>query len=199
MKKYTHYPAYDVMNEKDHWDDHTQSIVGSRLIREREYSFFTREEIELLKRLCSHLVADVREDIIQYIIGHMDQTLDAGIGEGQRKAGLPEVKVLMRTGLHAVGEMAKQRYLFRFIELSSEDQKKLIEEMSTAKTASGPEWGGIPPADFFKKLMGLTIEAYCSHPIIWSEMGYGGPAYPRGYIRTQLGQLDPWEAQPDNA
>ncbi|KQX56587.1 hypothetical protein ASD40_04085 [Paenibacillus sp. Root444D2] len=32
--------------------------------------------------------------------------------------------------------------------------------------------------------------------VVWSEIGYAGPAYPRGYVRTQLGQLDPWEAQP---
>ncbi|WP_369127188.1 hypothetical protein [Paenibacillus antri] len=40
----------------------------------------------------------------------------------------------------------------------------------------------------------MTLEAYYSHPAVWSEIGYGGPAYPRGYVRTQLGQLDPWEA-----
>lgn len=36
------------------------------------------------------------------------------------------------------------------------------------------------------------------HPRVWSEIGYAGPAYPRGYVRTQLGQLDPWEAKAEH-
>ncbi len=44
----------------------------------------------------------------------------------------------------------------------------------------------------------MTAEAYYSHLVAWSEIGYGGPAYPRGYVRTQMGQLDPWEAQPEH-
>jgi len=30
---------------------------------------------------------------------------------------------------------------------------------------------------------------------VWSEMGYGGPAYPRGYYRIEAGVTDPWEAK----
>lgn len=195
MKKETHYPSYDVMREQDHWDDHTQQIVGSRLLRKQEYRFFTLEEIESLKRICGDLVGDDREDIIQYVLEHIDQTLSSAIGEGQRKPDVPEGPVLIREGLKAIGHTAEQKFMFPFIALDPSDRRKLLEEVSAGQAPAVSEWSGVPQAEWFKKLLTLTIEAYYSHPIVWSEIGYGGPAYPRGYVRTQLGQLDPWEAQ----
>src|SRR5690606_7351845 len=41
--------------------------------------------------------------------------------------------------------------------------------------------------EFFETLLALAVEAYASHPAVWSEMGYGGPAYPRGYYRIEAG------------
>lgn len=195
MEKETHYPSYDVMREQDHWDDHTQQIVGSRLLRERDYQFFTREEMESLKRICGDLVGDDREDIIQYVLGHLDQTLSSSVGEGQRKTGVPKGQILIRGGLKALLQSAEQKFMFPFIALDSSDRRRLLEDVSAGLAPSVPDWTGIPQKEWFKKLLTLTIEAYYSHPVVWSEIGYGGPAYPRGYVRTQLGQLDPWEAQ----
>ena len=39
----------------------------------------------------------------------------------------------------------------------------------------------------------LTL-AYYAHPTAWSEIGWGGPASPRGYVRMDLNERDPWEA-----
>lgn len=198
MEKKSHYPSYDVMRERDHWDDHTQQIVGSRLMREQEYQFFTLEEAESLKRICGELVGDDREDIIQYVLGHLDQSLSSSVGEGQRKAGVPKGQILLREGLKALQRSAEQKFLFPFIALDPSDRRQLLEEVSVGQASSEAQWKGIPQVEWFKKLLTMTIEAYYSHPEVWSEIGYGGPAYPRGYVRTQQGQLDPWEAQPEN-
>lgn len=197
MRKKTHYSSYDVMNEKNHWDDHTQQVVHSRLVRERDFQFFTLEEAEMLKRICGDLVGDQREDIIQYVVCHIDETLSSAIGEGQRKVGVPKGKVLIREGLQALNKAAEQRYFLGILSLDSHSRQQLLQDVSQDLATPIPEWKGIPQVELFKKLLTLSIEAYYSHPIIWSEIGYGGPAYPRGYVRTQLGQLDPWEAQPE--
>lgn len=55
------------------------------------------------------------------------------------------------------------------------------------------EHGALPQKALFKKLLGLAVEAHASHPAVWSEMGYAGPAYPRGYYRIERGLTDPWE------
>jgi hypothetical protein len=39
--------------------------------------------------------------------------------------------------------------------------------------------------------------AYYSHPFAWNEIGFGGPASPRGYVRMDFNRRDPWEAQVD--
>ena len=31
-------------------------------------------------------------------------------------------------------------------------------------------------------------------PTAWSEIGWGGPASPRGYVRLDFNERDPWEA-----
>lgn len=198
MEKKSHYPSYDVMREQDHWDDNTQQIVGSRLLEDLEYRFFTVEEAETLKRVCGDLVGDYRDDIIQFVLGHIDQSLSSSAGEGQRKAGVPKGQILIREGLKALQRSAEQKYLFAFIALDPSDRRQLLADVSLGQAPTVPEWTGVPQVEWFKKLLTLTVEAYYSHPTVWSEIGYGGPAYPRGYVRTQLGQLDPWEAQPEN-
>lgn len=60
---------------------------------------------------------------------------------------------------------------------------------------SGPLWSKTPPALFFaKRLLPDIVEAYYSHPTAWSEIGFGGPASPRGYVRMDTNRRDPWES-----
>ena len=47
---------------------------------------------------------------------------------------------------------------------------------------------------FAKRLLPDIVKAYYSHPTAWSEIGYGGPASPRGYVRMDFDRRDPWEA-----
>jgi hypothetical protein len=47
---------------------------------------------------------------------------------------------------------------------------------------------------FSERLMIDTVDAYCSHPTAWNEVGFGGPAGPRGYVRMTDDRRDPWEA-----
>ena len=38
------------------------------------------------------------------------------------------------------------------------------------------------------------VLAYYAHPTAWNEIGWGGPASPRGYVRMDFNERDPWEA-----
>ncbi len=38
-----------------------------------------------------------------------------------------------------------------------------------------------------------ACEAFYAHPYAWDEIGFGGPAYPRGYLRLGRGSREPWE------
>jgi hypothetical protein len=195
MAKRSHYPSYDVMKEQDHWDDHTRSIVAARLVRERDYRFLTDAEAEVLRAWCSRVVDDSRGDIIQYVLGHIDETLYGNAGESQRKPGVPPAGDLIRSGIAAVNAAALARHAHPFFKLKEEEQEQLMNETSLGIAEPASVWGAVPQRELFLKLLNMTLEAYFSHPTVWSEIGYGGPAYPRGYIRTQAGHLDPWEAK----
>ena len=45
--------------------------------------------------------------------------------------------------------------------------------------------GGMP----VRQICGI----YYAHPYAWDEIGFGGPAYPRGYFALNNGAPEPWE------
>jgi hypothetical protein len=54
----------------------------------------------------------------------------------------------------------------------------------------------LDPSAFFadpllKAIAGLSY----AHPVAWSDIGFGGPASPRGYVRLGFDTRDPWEAK----
>lgn len=198
MSTQSHYPSFDVMHQKDHWDDHTQSIIADRLVRKEDYHFLTDIEAEVLRCCCSLLIDDHRADLNQYILCHIDQFLSSNTGEGQRKPGVPPANRLIRDGIYALDQLSQRLYVNHFFHLKESEQQLILSDMSSGKNepaAVAEIWGNVPPKELFNLLLKMTTEAYYSHPLVWSEIGYAGPAYPRGYVRTQGGHLDPWEAK----
>ncbi|KRF13542.1 gluconate 2-dehydrogenase subunit 3 family protein [Paenibacillus sp. Soil787] len=193
----SYYPSYDVMNEVYEWDDHTQTIVTSRLKSIKSLHFLTGIEAVMVRRISSLLVSDQTPEVLDFIISHIDQTLHQSLGEGQRKAGVPESPELIRSGLQAIEQGVQLLYGSSFITLDIDRQKQYLQMISECNAEPLEVWNSIQQEPLFIKLLRLTVESYSSHPKVWSEIGYAGPAYPRGYVRTELGQLDPWEAQPE--
>jgi len=198
MSRRTQYPSFNVLDEKDAWDDHTQQIVTSRIDAIVAFQFLNEQEAELLGSVCSLLVDDTSEDALAFVVSHIDRTLFSSPGEGQRKVGVPAAPELIRQGLSALDQSSQQKYSASFAKLNVDGQKQLIQDISGGQAQPAEVWKGIPQKDLFNKLMQFTVESYCSYPRVWSDIGYAGPAYPRGYVRTQLGQLDPWEAKAEH-
>ena len=58
-------------------------------------------------------------------------------------------------------------------------------------------WGDMPCELFFSdRALADVVAAYYAHPTAWSEIGFGGPTGPRGYVRMDPDERDPWEARP---
>ena len=47
----------------------------------------------------------------------------------------------------------------------------------------------------FAVVMRSALAAFYSHPWAWNEIGFGGPAYPRGYARLGIGMSESWEGE----
>ena len=56
-----------------------------------------------------------------------------------------------------------------------------------------------PSTQAWTVVMRGVARRFYSHPWAWNEIGFGGPAYPRGYMRLHsgAGQREPWEAPPE--
>ncbi|GIO09332.1 hypothetical protein J31TS6_53600 [Brevibacillus reuszeri] len=195
MAKHSHYPSYDVWDQHKEWDAHTQKIVGKRRSPQVSHQFFTETEVLLLQTVVSVIVDDHRLEVLTFVTQHLDDSAASPIGESQRKVGVPPKKELYRLGLAGVEAESHSTYGASFVALKPEEQELLLQRVASGKTQSEQAWTAANPIDFFKKLLQDTVGAYYSHPLVWSDIGYGGPAYPRGYVRVEKGLTDPWEAK----
>lgn len=153
-------------------------------------------EAETLQQLCAQLLGDARQQVLSFVVHHWDTSLHAGIGESQRKVGIPDQQSLLRKGLALLDDVCQQRYGSEFVKAAFEHQQQLVSELVGGSLSL--QQGNNPPfptSDFVDKLTSETVAAYYSHPLVWSEIGYAGPAYPRGYVRIETGLTDPWEAR----
>ncbi|WP_326116424.1 hypothetical protein [Paenibacillus alginolyticus] len=53
------------------------------------FQFLAPFEAEILRRICSLLVNDQTTEVLNFVLGHIDQTLHQSPGEGQRKVDVP--------------------------------------------------------------------------------------------------------------
>ena len=186
------YPTYDVLALQDEWDTHTRRIVTRRLVP-FTYKLLSDWEQGMLKVIAQHLAYEERNEILDWIVFHMDEQLTKTIGEGERKPEIPPQKELILSGLKALDVWAKRHFLKAFSHLKMKHQDQILRELQQGELTPIDIWNSEFQRALFQKLAGLVIDAYYSHPWVWSEIGYGGPAYPRGYVRVELGLTDPWE------
>lgn len=195
MAEESRYPTYDVWDQHTEWDGHTKKIVGSRKTPQVAHQFFTKEEAFLLQTLVGVLVNEHRLEVLTFVTQHLDDSAASPIGESQRKVGVPPKKQLYRLGLAGVDAESRAMYGKGFMGAGPEEQQAVLQAVSKGQAKDPQEWAGVVPSDFFKQLLHDTVSAYYSHPLVWSDIGYGGPAYPRGYVRVEKGLTDPWEAK----
>jgi hypothetical protein len=193
----SHYEGFNVMKQKEHWDPHTLEIVEKRLLLKKcqRLTYFKQQEAQTLIELCCVILDDRRDPILSYVIHHFESKLKANIGEAQRKKGLPKESQLIHQGLQALSDFCVVKYDSPYNELKESVRKDLADKMIQGNIQFQVEGSHFPVKDFMKKIMTEAISAYYSHPLVWSEIGYAGPAYPRGYVRSEWGLTDPWEAR----
>jgi Gluconate 2-dehydrogenase subunit 3 len=194
-RQQSRYPGYDVLSKWDgpSWNEQTRRVIARRISISGEPRFFTAEEFQTLKAIADLIVPQPgwREPIA--VAALVDRKLHEGIADGYRVAGMPRQAEAWRLGLRALDAEAEAAHSQRFHELSRPLRESLLRRMQHGELQR-PEWGSMRAADFFKRRMGRDIVlAYYSHPTVWSEIGWGGPASPRGYVRLDFDERDPWE------
>jgi gluconate 2-dehydrogenase subunit 3-like protein len=64
--------------------------------------------------------------------------------------------------------------------------------------AGSQRWHGLPAAHVWSLWTRYICTAFYSHPWAWNEIGFPGPAYPRGYKNAHVGGREPFEVADKN-
>jgi hypothetical protein len=100
-----------------------------------------------------------------------------------------------RAALRGIDQDAQELFGAAFLALSCDAQDAVLRNVQHG-AVRGEAWRGLSARRFFADvLLSDVLTMYYAHPDAWSEIGFGGPASPRGYVRLELGQRDPWEAK----
>lgn len=175
------FPGYDVLRKWNtaSWNAKTRQVVAARLELAPEPSFFSRSELAVVDAVADRIVPQP-DGRARIPVGRLvDEKLARCQEDGYRAAAMPREGAAWRRGIAALDGAARATLL----------------RQVAAGTAEGPAWDGLPPKLFWKqRLLTDIVHAYWSHPVAWSECGWGGPASPRGYVRMGYDERDPWEA-----
>lgn len=192
----TPYPDYDVLEKWDSpsWNDVTREVVAFRLRDVPERRFLSEELYAVLDAVVARLLPQPdRPDAPLPITPWLDHRLDTNGGEGFGQQHIPSQREAWPQGLRSIDAEARRRHGAPFTDLDTEPQDSLLHRVQEGDVEN-EQWDGVPAAAFFSELLDATLGVYYAHPAAWSEIGFGGPASPRGYVRLGLDEQDPWEA-----
>jgi hypothetical protein len=181
------FPGYDVLGQTPVWDETTKRVVMSRLDPPGSCHFFTEAEEATARALCDRYLAQ-DEDPRVPVVETIDGRLAAREFDGYRYEGLPSDDETWRIALHFLDEDAKGRFASPFNELDKDRQNELI-----AAVQQADEWHGLNAGHVWNVWSRYILPAFYSHPWAWNEIGFGGPAYPRGYKNRSADGLESWE------
>ena len=191
------YPDYDVLDKWDSpsWNEPTREAVARRLGDVPERRFLPEDLYVVLEAVVSRLVPQPdRPDDPVPIAPWLDRRLDSDGGGGYRREDVPPQREGWPQGLRALDDEARSRHGASFADLDIGQQDALLRRVQQ-NDVEASAWAGLPAAAFFSDLLDATLGVYYAHPAAWSEIGFGGPASPRGYVRLGPDERDLWEAK----
>ena len=193
----TPYPGYDVLAKwrSPSFNDPTREVLSARLAEPPAFRFFDGGEAALLQAVVERLLPQPDRTEPIPLARWIDAYLFEGHDQGYREAGAPPRAEAWRRGLAGIDAEARRRFRAAFTELAAEPQEVVLRAVQRGETDRAA-WGDQDSAQFFRDdLLSLAVQLYYTHPDAWSEIGFGGPASPRGYVRMGFGERDPWEAK----
>jgi Gluconate 2-dehydrogenase subunit 3 len=171
-------------------------VVEDRVNKSCSFRFFSPERARLLEAVCARMLPqDDREAGCRIPIAPgIDERLFQNKHEGYRYEDMPPDRVAYELGLQGIDEIARHLHGRGFAEIEIRAQDEILESLHAGKAQAAHEvWEQLPVHRFFMLVLQDCIEEYYSHPWAWDEIGYGGPAYPRAYMRLEGGEPEPWE------
>ncbi|MEI5996144.1 gluconate 2-dehydrogenase subunit 3 family protein [Paraburkholderia bengalensis] len=193
---YPAYPGYDVLDKRNSpsWDDATRAVIDERIGTADQPAWCNPDQWRTLRALCAVVVPQPDERPRVPLAALVDRKIASDKRDGYRNARLPRLQDAWRIGLAALDDESRRRHRAAFADLDEAARIGMIQALEHG-TLTGDAWQDMPSKLFFKeRVLHDICTTYYSHPSTWSQIGFGGPANPRGYVRMVFNRRDPWEA-----
>lgn len=194
-----YYPGYSTLAQKGFWEEATRKLVTERVDAPPPRRFFSSEQWFFWETVFEHLIpqSDRTADRRVPLLPALDKRLFENRTAGYRFEDLaPDRDAYATRGIAAIDAESQALFHANFLDLSFHQQDRVLESIHTEHPQSAPEfWKDLAPNRFWQLITGDAIEAYYAHPWAWDEIGFGGPAYPRAYMRLERGEPESWEVR----
>jgi hypothetical protein len=189
------YPDADILAQRGHWDDATRRVILDRVHNVPPFRRFGEQQRATLEALCARVIPQAhrppghRVPIAPWI----DQYCSQGTVEGFRFDDMPPNPVAWDWGLDGLDQTAQALCGADFANLDGARQDQVLEAVRRGDPP-GEVWQQMPARRWWIYVALRQITGvYYAHPYAWDEIGFGGPAYPRGYLALNHGAPEPWE------
>jgi gluconate 2-dehydrogenase subunit 3-like protein len=177
------FPGFDVLRQRAHWDQRTQEVVMARVADDWTRSFFTSAEERVARALCATLLALDGSPLAPPVFEMIDHRLADGVTDGWHYDDMPPDAQAWRRSLAELDRRG-------FATAPADARERQVEAVRHQE-----RFAGMAGKRLFDLWMRYACWAYYSHPHAWNEIGFGGPAYPRGYKNLGLDRREPWEVE----
>lgn len=191
------YPGYHVLDQRGHWDDTTRRVIMDRVHNVPEFRHFKPHQRLALEALCERVIpqsgrpASRRVPIAPWI----DLNSDQSELEGYRFENMPPNATAWEWGLEGLDQTSQMLFGALFADLSPAQQDQVLLSLRSGDPP-GEVWQRMPAGQWWIYVALRQITGvYYAHPFAWDEIGFGGPAYPRGYFALNHGTPEPWEVR----
>lgn len=183
------FDGYDVLSQSAHWDPVTTGVVLRRLGPRAPLRFFTEAEGGTAGALLDRLL-DQDDGPRVDVLSEIDSRLALEVTDGWHYADMPHDGQAWRLSLAALEADAQDRFGQPCATLDRERQAALVQAV---QDRIGGSWHDLPARHVWSLWTRYACAAFYAHPWAWNEIGFGGPAYPRGYQNLGLDRREHWE------
>ncbi|MDQ0147767.1 gluconate 2-dehydrogenase subunit 3 family protein [Pseudarthrobacter niigatensis] len=185
------YPGFSALAQARHWDPVTAAVVRSRMALPPDVRFFTPAEEAAARALFDQLLDQQAEPRVP-VVNMVDARLAEEETDGWHYDNMPRDGEAWRASLAALDQEAMSRKDCSFALIDWDGQAKLLQDICDLDRDL---WRGLPADRVWSLWTRYACTAFYSHPLAWDEIGFAGPAYPRGYKNLGVDRLEPFEVR----
>ena len=183
------FPGFSVLGQARHWDPVTSGVVMARTGMPPGIRFFTPAEEAAATALCDRLLGQDEEPKVP-VVPQVDARLAELATDGWRYADMPEDGQAWRDSLRFLDEDSQEAFSCVLAQAAASDQRTVIQAV---QDLGAKDWHGLNAAHVWSLWTRYACTAFYAHPSAWNEIGFPGPAYPRGYKNPGVDAREPFE------